>query len=180
MADKQPTLGSLVSGITEDLSGLVRGEIELAKTELKQTVQTASAGGGMLAGAALFGFLALVFLLLTLAWVLVQLGLPYWAGFGIVTLLLILITVILGLVGKKKLEATQGAMTRTQASIEETKAAFARKPAALAEAPAPAPGAPASPASASPSAPAARPAAASPAAAPAAPATPPASKPPAA
>ena len=129
MAEKQQSLGSIVSGITEDLSALVRGEIELAKTEVREQVQVASKGGGMLAGAALFGFLALVFLLLTLAWVLVQLGLPYWAGFGIVTLLLIIITAILGLLGKKRLDEVQakGGLVRTQASIEETKAALARK-----------------------------------------------------
>jgi len=131
VAEKQQSLGSLVSGITEDLSTLVRGEIELAKTEVRQTMQTASKGGGMLAGAALFGFLSLVFLLVTLAWVLVQLGLPTWAGFGIVTLLLILVTAVLGLVGKKRLDEVQaqGGLVRTQASIEETKAALSRRPA---------------------------------------------------
>ncbi|HET7901448.1 MAG TPA: phage holin family protein [Candidatus Nanopelagicales bacterium] len=135
MAEKQQSLGSLVSGITEDLSALVRGEIELAKTEVRTTMQTASKGGGMLAGAALFGFLALVFLLLTLAWVLVQLGLPIWAGFGIVTLLLIIVTAILGILGKKRLDEVQaqGGLVRTQASIEETKAALSRKPVTAAE-----------------------------------------------
>ena len=139
MAEKQQSLGSLVSGITEDLSALVRGEIELAKTEVRETMQTASKGGGMLAGAALFGFLGLVFLLLTLAWVLVQLGLPIWAGFGIVTLLLLIVTAILGILGKKRLDEVQaqGGLVRTQASIEETKAALSRKP-VIAPAPEPA------------------------------------------
>lgn len=152
MAEKQ-SLGSLVSGITEDLSTLVRGEIELAKTEVRETMQVATKGGGMLAGAALFGFLTLVFLLLTLAWGLVQLGLPTWAGFGIVALLLLIITAILGLLGKKRLDEVQaqGGLVRTQASIEETKAALARKPAAI-----PAPPVPATPAA---PAPVARPAA---------------------
>lgn len=128
MAEKQ-SLGSLVSGITEDLSALLRGEIELAKTEVRETVQTASKGGGLLAGAALFGFLTLVFLLVTLAWGLVQLGLPTWAGFGIVALLLLIITAVLGLVGKKKLDEmqAQGGLVRTQASIEEAKATLSRK-----------------------------------------------------
>ena len=128
MAEKQ-SLGSLVSGITEDLSALLRGEIELAKTEVRETVQTASKGGGLLAGAALFGFLTLVFLLVTLAWGLVQLGLPTWAGFGIVALLLLIITAVLGLVRKKKLDEmqAQGGLVRTQASIEEAKATLSRK-----------------------------------------------------
>lgn len=162
MAEKQQSLGSLVSGITEDLSALVRGEIELAKTEVRETMQVAGKGGGMLAGAALFGFLTLVFLLLTLAWGLVQLGLPTWAGFGIVALLLLIITAILGLVGKKRLDEVQaqGGLVRTQASIEETKAALSRK--------APAVPAPATTVSTTPATPAAKPAAPAPATPPAA------------
>ena len=128
MTEKQ-SLGSMVSGVAEDLSALVRGEIELAKAEVRETVQTASKGGGMLAGAAVAGFLGLIFLLLTLAWVLVQLGLPYWAGFGIVTLLLITVAAVLGLLGKKRLDevSAQGGLVRSQASIEETKAVLSRK-----------------------------------------------------
>ena len=58
-----------------------------------------------------------------------QLGLPTWAGFGIVALLLLIITAVLGLVGKKKLDEmqAQGGLVRTQASIEEAKATLSRK-----------------------------------------------------
>ncbi len=140
MADKQQSLGSIVSGITEDLSTLVRGEIELAKTEVREQVQVAGKGGGMLAGAALFGFLALVFLLLTLAWGLVQLGLPYWAGFGIVAVLLLIVTAILGLLGKKRLDEVQakGGLVRTQATPTVPSTGVAKPAPASAATPAPA------------------------------------------
>ena len=119
----------MVKGVTEDISTLVRGEIELAKTELRDTAKTAANGGGLLAVAGVTAFLGVIFLLLTLAWVLVQLGLPTWAGFGIVALILLIVTAILGLVGKKRLDEVQakGGLVRTQASIEETKAALSRK-----------------------------------------------------
>jgi hypothetical protein len=128
VAEKQ-TLGTMVSGLTEDLSTLVRGEIELVKTEVRESVQTVSQGGGMLAGAAVAGFLGLIFLLLTLAWVIVALGLPYWAGFGIVTLLLLIVAGILGYVGKKRFDevSAKGGLVRSQASLEETKALLGRK-----------------------------------------------------
>lgn len=151
MAEKQQSLGTLVSGITDDLSRLVRGEIELVKTEVRETAQTAARGGGLLAAAGTIAFLGFVFLLVTLAYV-IAIWLPVWAGFGIVTLLLIVVAVILGLVGRKHLEEVQG-LTRSQASIEKTKAALSRKPAAdpVAEAAAAVtPAAPASPAASTP------------------------------
>jgi fatty acid desaturase len=117
----------MVKGVTEDISTLVRGEIELAKTELSITAKTAANGGALLAVAGVTAFLGIIFLLLTLAWVLVQLGLPIWAGFGIVTLLLIIVAVILGLLGKKRLDAVKGP-ERSPASIEKTKAVLSRKP----------------------------------------------------
>lgn len=124
---EQQSLGAMVKGVTEDISTLVRGEIELAKTELQNTAKTAANGGGLIAGAVVVAFLGVVFLLLTLAWVLVELGLPIWAGFGIVTLLLIIIAVVLGLLGKKRLESVKG-LERTPVSIEKTKAVLSRKP----------------------------------------------------
>ena len=127
MAEKQ-SLGSLVSGVSEDISTLLRGEIELVKTELKESASKAGKGSGFLIGAAVLGFLGIIFLLLTLAWVLVQLGLPTWAGFGIVTLLLFITTVILGLLGKKQLEAVKGPEI-APVSIAKTKAVFSRSPA---------------------------------------------------
>ena len=133
MADKQ-SLGTMISGVTEDLSTLIRGEIELAKTEARESMQAVGRGGGMLVAAGVTAFLAVVFLLLTLAWVLVQLGLPIWAGFGIVTLLLIVVAAILGLLGKKQLEQVKG-LERSQASIEETKALLSRTPAPVTDGP---------------------------------------------
>jgi uncharacterized membrane protein YqjE len=126
VSDKQ-SLGTLVSGVTEDLSNLVRGEIELVKVELRDTARTAGKGTGLLVGAGVFAFLGLVFLLLTAAWGLVQAGLPNWAAFGIVTLVVIIIAVILGLVGKSQLEKVKGP-ERAQASIEKDKALLSRKP----------------------------------------------------
>jgi Putative Actinobacterial Holin-X, holin superfamily III len=126
VAEKQ-SLGAMVSGVTEDLSTLLRGEIELAKTELRDSAQTAARGGGMLAAAGVVAFLTVVFLLVTIAYVLVQLGLPVWAGFGIVTLALAIVATVLGLLGRKQLEQVKG-LERTPASIEKTKAMLTGKP----------------------------------------------------
>jgi uncharacterized membrane protein YqjE len=64
------SLGELVGEMTESLSTIFRKEIELAKVELKEEVTDAGKGAGMLGGAALAGWLALVFVSFAAAWLL--------------------------------------------------------------------------------------------------------------
>lgn len=68
----------------------------LVETELKRSGQEAGKVGAF-AGIAIGAItMCSVFLLLTLAWVLVEVGLPTWAGFGIVALLLLAVAVVAG------------------------------------------------------------------------------------
>ncbi|MFN8125064.1 MAG: phage holin family protein [Candidatus Nanopelagicales bacterium] len=103
-----PTIRQLVQSVAADAQRLAKAQTELARTEIKSTEQDVAATGGMFVGAAVTGFLTLVFLLITLAYVLVAVGLPVWAGFGIVTLLLIIVTAILGLLGRKRARTISG------------------------------------------------------------------------
>lgn len=125
MSEKQ-SLGTMISGVTQDISTLLRGEIELAKAEISQQARTAAQGSGLLVGAAVIAGTAALFLLLTFAWLLDE-WLPTWAAFGIVTLVLIITAVVLGLVGRKQLERIKG-LEASPASIEKTKAVLTRKP----------------------------------------------------
>ncbi|MFN2525868.1 MAG: phage holin family protein [Actinomycetota bacterium] len=56
--------GQLMKEITEDLSTLVRKEIELAKQELGESIATKIKGAALIGAAAAFGFFALIFILL--------------------------------------------------------------------------------------------------------------------
>lgn len=78
-ADTSASIGQLVASIKEDLSILVRDEVQLAKAELRQDVKAASVGGalaavgvGLLVLALIIGSFALVYgihaLGLTLGW----------------------------------------------------------------------------------------------------------------
>nr|MBA2600763.1 phage holin family protein [Actinomycetota bacterium] len=58
--------GRLMKEITEDISTLIRKEIELAKQELGTSVATKAKGAAILAVVAVMGFLMLIFLLLGL------------------------------------------------------------------------------------------------------------------
>jgi len=64
------SVGDLVGEIADDLSRLVRQEIDLAKTEAKQEVTRLGKGAGMLGGAGVAGHLLLLFLSVALMLVL--------------------------------------------------------------------------------------------------------------
>ena len=58
--------GQLMKEVTEDLSTLIRKEIELAKQEVGQSVNTKLKGAAAIAIVAVLGFFALIFLLLAI------------------------------------------------------------------------------------------------------------------
>ncbi len=64
--DGQKSAGQLVKEVTEDLSTLVRKEIELAKQELGEAVGAKVKGGVLVAIAAFLGFFALIFAVLAI------------------------------------------------------------------------------------------------------------------
>ncbi len=100
--DGERTIGQLVSDASREVSSIVRAEIALAKAEVTGGLKIGGKGAGLLAGAAFLGLLGLIFLFHTLAWVL-DVWLPIWAGYLIVTLLLLIGAGVLGLLGKKAL-----------------------------------------------------------------------------
>jgi hypothetical protein len=103
-ADK--SLGEIVSEVSEKASLLVREEIELAKAEVISKAKTMGRGAGIGVAAGVFLVFALVMFLHTLAWFLVDaFDLDIWAGFGVVTLLLVIFAVISGLLAAKWLKA---------------------------------------------------------------------------
>lgn len=111
-------IGSLISGLIKDMQDLVRGEIQLAKTELKEDASAAGKGIGFLVAGALIGLVALVFIALTAA-ALLDKWMQTWIAVGIVTLVLIVIAAILALSGKNKLSASNMKPEQTIASLKE-------------------------------------------------------------
>jgi Putative Actinobacterial Holin-X, holin superfamily III len=128
------SLGDIVSEVSEKASLLVREEIELAKAEVVSKAKTMGRGAGIGAAAGIFLIFALVMFLQTLAWFLTDaFDLDIWVGFGIVTLLLVILGIISGLLAAKWLKAgpptpdmaiEQAKITRAaleHPTVEETK-----------------------------------------------------------
>ncbi|CAA9567995.1 MAG: hypothetical protein AVDCRST_MAG49-3196 [uncultured Thermomicrobiales bacterium] len=104
-------IGELVGGVVKDLQDMVRGEVQLAKTELKESAVGAGKGIGFLVGSALLGTIGFTFLMLALTELLDDL-MPRWAAAGVVALGLLALAGILALLGKRALSS--GALTPYQ------------------------------------------------------------------
>jgi len=108
MPAPQASLGSLISRTISSGQQMVKSQITLAQAELKSTAQSAGKVG-------IFAVIALgsvtlftIFLLVTIAYVLVELGLPVWAGFGIVTATLLIASIIAALLAKAQASKMNG------------------------------------------------------------------------
>jgi hypothetical protein len=119
------SLGQIVGDVAQDLSTLVRQELDLAKTEVKQEAGRAGKGVGMLGGAGVAGHLALIFLSLC-AMFLLNDAVPLEVAALIVTLFWAVVAAALALTGKKALDRTNPALPQTQRSLKED-AAWARQ-----------------------------------------------------
>jgi uncharacterized membrane protein YqjE len=97
----EKSLGDLFGELTTDLSQLFRQEVELAKTEAREEISRAGKGVGMLAGAALGAWLALVMLSLAIAWWLDK-GLDRGLAFLLVALVWAVVAIVLALTGKRQ------------------------------------------------------------------------------
>lgn len=118
------TIGQLVADASHDLSALLRSEVALAKTEIKEDVKQGALGAGLFAGAAFFGLVGFLFVLVAVAYLLVLAGLPTWAGFGIVAVALLLLAAVLGLVGYtriKKVKPPERTIATSKQTIEAVK-----------------------------------------------------------
>ena len=114
------TFGQLVADATGDLSSIIKGEVALAKMEIKADVAKGGKGGGLLAGAGLLGLFAFAFFLTGAAWGIHAGGLPIWAGFLIVGGVLLIITIILALIGISALKKIKGKPEKTIANAQKT------------------------------------------------------------
>jgi putative superfamily III holin-X len=96
LAAENENIAAALTEVSERMSVLVREEIELAKVEVTQKVSSLGRGAAAVAVGAVFGVFAIVFLLLTIAWVLDAILIDgagdIWVGFAIVLAVLVLAT----------------------------------------------------------------------------------------
>lgn len=98
----EKSAGQLMKEVTEDLSTLVRKEIELAKSEISRSVAAKAKGVVVIAIAAFIGFFALIFVLLAIRDGFTEI-IPRWAADLATAGILLVIATIAALAAKKKL-----------------------------------------------------------------------------
>lgn len=111
------SVGSLVAGISRDVSTLMRQEVALAKAEVAESAKRAGKGVGMFGGAGVAGHMVLVFLSLALWWALGTLVGGGWSAL-IVAAVWAVIAGVLALRGRAELRAVEG-LPRTTDSVRK-------------------------------------------------------------
>lgn len=118
---ERESLGDLVSSVSQNISELMRKEVELAKAEITESAKHAGKSGGLFAGAGVAGHMTLLFLSLTLLFALTAVMDFVWAAL-IVTVLWAIVAAVLALMGKTEVDKVKGApqTAETLAEIPDT------------------------------------------------------------
>jgi hypothetical protein len=112
------SVAALVGEVTQDLSTLMRQELELAKAEVKQEAVKTGKAAGMLGGAGFAGYLTLLFASIALWWGLANVMDQGWAAL-IVTGIWALIGAVLFMVGRRRLQEVHPTPERTAETVKE-------------------------------------------------------------
>lgn len=106
-AGARPSIGELLSDVSQDVTTLMRQEVALAKAELKQSATRAGKGAGMFAGAGVSTHMVLLFVSIAAWW-----GLGDSIGHGwsalVVAVLWLMLGAVLALLGRREMKAVTG------------------------------------------------------------------------
>lgn len=118
------SLGEIVGDLSNDLTTLVKQELELARTELKEEATKAGKGAGMLGGAGVAGLLTLLLASFALAYLLDN-WMPVELAFLITAVLWGVVGAVLAARGRTELKNAHPELPETQQTLKED-AAWAR------------------------------------------------------
>ena len=112
------SVGQLIGQVAQDLSTLMRQELDLAKAEVKEEVTKTAKGAGMLGGAGFAGYMVVLFASIALWWGLSNLMDQGWAAL-IVTAIWAAIAAVLFAVGRARLKQVNPKPERTVETVRE-------------------------------------------------------------
>lgn len=116
----EPTLSQLVTGLTSDMSELIRKEIALAKTETKENAQKMAMGAGLMAGGGMIAYAGLILLLISLAIFLGNALNNPGLAFLIVSVVTLIVAAVLFFIGRGRMSEANLAPQKTIDSLSDT------------------------------------------------------------
>ena len=112
------SLGEIVGDISNDLTTLVKQELELARTELKAEATRAGKGAGMLGGAGVAALLTAILASFALSYLLDN-WMPVELAFLITTVLWAIVAAVLASRGRAELKKSNPQLPKTQQTLKE-------------------------------------------------------------
>jgi hypothetical protein len=103
-ATAEPSVGSLAQSAMADVSTLIRGEVELAKTEISRSAKKAGIGAGAFGAAGVVLAFSAFFLFIAIAEAITALGLPRWISYLIVWAFLVLVAAVAAFIGMRTMK----------------------------------------------------------------------------
>jgi uncharacterized membrane protein YqjE len=118
-ARRDESMGQLVKDLSQDISTLVRQELQLAKVEMTQKGKEAGVGAGLLGGAGVFGLAVVGGSMATIILIL-STFMPTWLAALVTTLAYAAVAAVLALRGRDRLrEAGSPSPERAKESVKE-------------------------------------------------------------
>jgi uncharacterized membrane protein YqjE len=111
------SIADVLQDIVANVQTIIRAEIRLAKTEVKEEITKARAAAGIMAGGAVAALFTVWLLLLTIFFALATI-MPFWAAALVLLIVMAIVTAILLTAGRKRLKAVN---TKPEKTIETMK-----------------------------------------------------------
>jgi len=122
MSDSEKTsVAKMILQAVEDFATIVKGEIDIAKKSLTDSVKKIGSGIGLIITAFLLLNVSLFFLLIALAYGFIQWGVPSWASFLLVAAIMIGLAIIFVLLAFRSFRKVRGVGDASRIGSETTK-----------------------------------------------------------
>ena len=117
-AGETRSVGQIVGDISQDMTTLIKQEMDLAKSEMKQEVAKLGKGAGMFGGAGVAGHLTLFFLSFALTFLLDN-WMPVELAVLIVAALWGIVAAVLAMRGRQEIKQANPQLPTTQQTLKE-------------------------------------------------------------
>ena len=119
--DNEKSVARMILQAVEDFATIVKGEIDIAKKSLTNSVKKIGSGIGLIITAFLLLNVSLLFLLIALAYGFIQWGMPSWASFLLVAAIMIGLAIISVLLAFRSFRKVRGVGDASRIGSETTK-----------------------------------------------------------